>query len=404
MESWEEPNTLKENSVSVQHHVATLTASSPRKVPDMRTHGVLRSLAMIAAAIILIAGAVCPALGESYIITTNTPVKLTTAVEQPSDTLHILIKARGGQWQQPDYEVSGARISLSANPKALGGSELYLLINPPADLDLHDEKPPILLGIKADGKPLALERDVDLRTASAPPQAIAWGVADRENALDMKSLSIFINGKTLPTDKVSVKQISPRQVSVTVDLSEIDYGDYDLVLTVADAFPQANELQASVRFQRRPRGNYVRPQVGQAVVKVDSCHPSYPSLHPLTDGFKELSGQGASNDVTWASAEDGSPHWIDITLPEPKPLKEVTVYWAYSGSTFFTSRRIQIQVPDNGGWKTVYTSPEDSIPVGRNRTFAFDEVTTNRFRVYQPGNAGPESRPGLMWIAEVEAR
>ena len=370
----------------------------------MRRHGVLKSAGVIAAAIIIATLGVCPALAESYVITANTPVTMVTAVREPSAALRIFIKARGGQWQEPDYEVTGDRISLSINPKALGGSELYLLINPRADLDLYDEKPPVLLGIKADGKPLALELDVDLTTAPAPPRVIAWGLADRENALDMKSLSVQLNGRTLPADRVSVKQISPRQISVTVDLSEIDYGDYELVLTVADAFPQANELQASVSFQRRARGNYVRPQVGQVVVKVDSCYPNYPLVSSLTDGYNQLTGQGASNDVTWASAEGGSPHWIDITLPEPKPLKEVTVYWAYSGSTFFTSRQIEIQIPDNGGWKTVYTSPDKGIPVGRHKTFAFDEVTTDRFRVYQPGNGGPESRAGLMWIAEVEAR
>ncbi len=370
----------------------------------MKTHGLIASLTIIAAVMMFAALGVSPALAESYIITANTPVKMVTAVRQPGNTLRIFIKAQGGQWQQPDYEVVGDRISLSVNPKALGGSKLYLLINPPADLDLYDEKPPILLGVKADGKPLALELEVDLTAAPAPPQLIAWGLADRENALDMASLSVLLNGKTLPADKVSVKQISPRQVSVTVDLSEIDYGDYALVLTAADAFPQSNELQASVMFQRRPRGNYVRPQVGQVAVKVDSNYPNYPLVSALTDGHNQLTGQSSSNDVTWASAENSTAHWIEITLPEPKPLKEVTVYWAYSGSTFYTSRQIQIQIPDNGGWKTVYTSPKAGIPVGRNKTFVFDEVTTNRFRVYQPVNSGPESRSSLMWIAEVEAR
>jgi hypothetical protein len=124
----------------------------------------------------------------------------------------------------------------------------------------------------------------------------------------------------------------------------------------------------------------------------------------LIDGFKMLDGSGAGNDVTWASAEVDGPHWIEITLPEPKPMTEVTVYWAYSGQTFHTSQHIQIQVADNDRWRRVADSGDQVLSPQRNHTLRFDEVTTDRIRVYQPQKGGTVGRPDLMWVAEVEVR
>jgi hypothetical protein len=139
-------------------------------------------------------------------------------------------------------------------------------------------------------------------------------------------------------------------------------------------------------------------------VKVDSNYPNYPSIAPLTDGHKILSGAGAGNDVTWASAEHDGPHWIEVTMQEEKELSEVTIYWAYSGSTFHTSQKTMIQVPDGDGWKTIYESPDEGPGQQRSTTFTFDPVMTDRFRIVQPPGGGSPGRPDLMWVAEVEAR
>ncbi len=357
-----------------------------------------------AIAVLLITGAAAsgPLSADIYILTANVPVRVAAPIQQASGDMVVFIKAKGGQWQQPQYQVEGDRIILSPNPKELGGTELFLVINPPPELDLSDDNPPILLGIKGDGKPLRLEAVVDMGATLAPPQVLTWGVADRENALDLASLKVVLDGELVIDDRVSVTAVSSRQAGITVNLGDLEYGSHEISVKIADAFPQSNELQLKATVTKLATTNWMQAASDSVEVKVDSHYmTSYPSVAPLTDGF---CGEGSSNDVTWASAEDDQPHWIEIKLPQPRPLKEVTVYWANTGSTFHTSQNVQVQVPEDGGWKTVYTSPKQGLGAERCTTFFFDEVTTDRFRVYQPAGGGTSQRPNLMWVAEVEAR
>ena len=354
-------------------------------------------------------GAMCTALNQAhagtYVLTINVPIEVCLSIGASSDEIHVFMKARGGKWQQADYELRDGRIRVWPDPKKLGGNEILLIINPPADLDIFDERPPILLGIKADGKPLPSVSDLSLGQTLTPPRVVTWGVADRENALDLGSLRVVLDGELIKDERISVTPVSARQVAVCLDLQNLQYGEHEIEVTIADAFPQSNELHLRASVDKVAGTNYVRTASGEVEVTVDSHYETYyPSVAPLTDGFSQLTGEGAGNDVTWASAENDQPHWIEIKLPEPKPIKEVTVYWAYSGSTFYTSQNIHIQVPDDGGWRTVYTPPGGGFGPQRNTSFFFGEVTTDRFRVYQPPNGGPAPRPGLMWAAEVEAR
>ncbi len=361
-----------------------------------------RMLTMVLAALITVSCAVA-VNADVYLVTANVPVQISPPIT-PSENLAVFIKAKGGQWQEPEYVVRDGRVIISPDPKKLGGSEMILVIDPPDDLDLYDEKPPIILGIKVDGTPIRADRAVDLGKLSEAPQLVLWGIADRENALDPDSLRVLLNDRQLTGQSVVLNMVSPRQAAVTADLGDVEYGTHQLSMRIADIMPGANLLQAQVSFELVDLGNLIQLVRDEVVVETDSCFPSYPSVAPLIDGVKMLDGTGAGNDVTWASAESSAPHWIQITLPEPKPIKEVTVYWAYSGQTFHTSQRIEIQVPDNGGWRTVADSGEESLRPQRNHTFRFDELTTDRFRVYQPEKSGPSGRPDLMWVAEVEAR
>jgi len=342
---------------------------------------------------------------DIYILTANVPVRVAPPIQQASEEMAILIKAKGGKWQRAEYELEGDRVILSLNPRELGGTELFLVINPPPELDLYDEKPPVLLGIKGDGEALPARTALDIRATLTPPQVLEWGVADRENALDLSSLKVVLDGELVIDDRVSVTQVSKRQVGISLNLANLEYGSHEVSVKIADAFPQSNELHLKATLQKLASANWVQAEPGTVEVTVDSHYMSYyPSVAPLTDGFNMLTGEGAGNDVTWASAEDDQPHWIEIKLPQPKPIKEVTVYWSYSGSTFYTSQNIEIQVPEGGDWKTVYTSPKKGVTPARCTTFCFDEVTTDRFRVYQPSGGGTVQRPDLMWVAEVEAR
>ncbi len=373
-------------------------APRPHKVIAMR----ISTLALAVG--VIIAGLLPAALqADVYLVSANVPVQISPPV-QPSETLQVFIKAKGGEWQTPDYVVRDGRVIISPDPKKLGGSEMILVINPPADLNLNDSNPPIILGIKVDGAAHRASTALELGRLSDAPGVILWGIADRENALDLNTLRVTLNDRQIAPDALAVDVVGKRQVGVIADMGDIDYGKHEVTIRIADVIPGANRLEARIGFELVDTGNLIQLVRDKVVVKTDSCFSSYPNLEPLIDGFKMLDGSGAGNDVTWASAEMGGPHWIEVTLPEPKPMKEVTVYWAFSGQTFYTSQRVEVQVPDNGGWRTIATSGDQPLQPQRNHTLRFDEVTTDRFRVYQPDKGGPAARPDLMWVAEVEAR
>ncbi len=358
--------------------------------------------AVVVALLATIAGG--QALADAYIVTANVPVRLALPAPDVTPDAAVYIRAAGGQWQKVPFTLADGRILLTPNPKEAGGAQMYLLINPPAELDIYDQKPPILLGVKADGKPKKADANLDLGASSQVPQIILWGVADRENSLDLSSLKVILNGEVLGSDRVKVTPVSRRQVGIQVDMGELDYGEHSVQTSIKDAFPQSNTLNLSAKFTKIDTANVIQLLKADIVVKVDSNFSSYPSLAPLTDGFNRLSGSGSGNDVTWASAEVTGDHWIDVTLPKAVPLSEVTLYWAYTGGTFYTSQNIEIQVAAGDGWKTVAKSPAEGLQEGRNNTIKFNTVTTDHFRVYQPSGGGPASRPEIMWLAEVEAR
>lgn len=361
------------------------------------------TISRFALLVCIIAVAASAVLADTYVARTNVPIRIALPDGSGAE-MKVFIKASGGEWQKAEYELEENRIILSPNPRQLGGTEIFMVINPPADLVLEDSKPPLLLGVKADGQPLPNKTHQDLGRMLDPPTTVTFGVADRENALDLQSVQVTFDGSQLSADRVSVEEINRRQAKITADIAVDEYGGHEVQLRVADRSPEMHELQVRMQFEKIAGDNFVRPESGKAEVRVDSYFANYPSLEPLTDGHKILSGAGAGNDVTWASAENETSHWIEVTLPEHKTLSEVTVYWAYSGSTFHTSQHVMVQVPENDGWKTVYETPEGSQGAKRSSTYSFEPVQTQTFRVYQPPGGGPSSRPNLMWVAEVEAR
>lgn len=332
------------------------------------------------------------------------PVQLALPLAAQNDTLQAFIRAGEGPWQPATYELDDGRIIFQLRPAQLGGGHIMLLIDPPADLDIHDTSQPQLVGLKVDEKPLPAEQRVHLGASSDAPQQIRAGFVDAENALDLASVLATLNGLRLPAERISVTSPDPRKATVTVELGHVEYGRHRAVISIADASPMANAAQVSVDFERADTTNFLLASVADIKMQASSHFPNYESLAALNDGFQELSGVSCGNDVSWASSEGPSDHWLEVTMPQERTVKEVTIYWAYAGATYHTSQNILIQVPDNGAWRNVYTSPPEGHQPGPCTTFAFDPVTADRLRIYQPAGGGGAGRPNLMWLAEVEAR
>ncbi len=360
------------------------------------------TIVFLALAISLMCGGVASAATVHVMATA--PVQLALPLATQTTPIQTFVRANGGSWQTAEYERSEGRITFELRPSQLGGGRIMLLINPPADLDIHDATPPQLIGLKVDGKPLAAESSVNLGSMQQAPRAIRVGFADAENKLDPASVHATVNGRSLPDNSITLDIAHPRRATAAVELSHVEYGHHQVAISIADTAPSPNTAQVTVSFERIDTTNFIAAAVADIQMEASSSFPNYESLVALNDGFKQLTGAGCGNDVSWASAEEATDHWLEVTMPEAKTIKEVTVYWAYSGDTYFTSQKILIQVPDEGGWRNVSTPSPDGNPSGACTTFAFEPVKTDRFRIYQPKGGGSSSRPDLMWLAEIEAR
>jgi len=274
-----------------------------------------------------------------------------------------------------------------------------LLVNPPAGLVLDDFEGPKLTGLKVDGKALRAAPTVDLGALPAAPQQLVASFADTANAIAPGSDQVMLDGATAAVPGAG----SGRTATLAWRLPPLEYGKHEIVLSVADTSPQHNVSRYVIRFEYIEKGNVALAAQG-ATVAVDSSFSGYESLTPINDGNTALSGTSCGNDVTWASAEVPSDHWVEITLAKPTEIKEVTIYWAAYTDVAHTARHFQVQVPDGAGWKAVYTSPDAGEKESRITTARFAPVTTTKFRVFMPSGQGSTTRPNLLWVTEIKAR
>ncbi len=136
-----------------------------------------------------------------------------------------------------------------------------------------------------------------------------------------------------------------------------------------------------------------------ATVAVDSTHSSY-TLDPINDGLR-LEEYLSWKEVAWASTLEGDNHWVEFTFPEPKTPRRVDIYWSERN---IPSQEIQIQVPDNGDWKTIQTWSTDELSMVMVSIEIENPVETNKLRLFQDKDKGPidYSNPNIMWMSEVE--
>ena len=325
------------------------------------------------------------------------------AVAQGADKAAVYVRGDAVPWQPLAHERTNGRISFTLDPAQHGVSTLAVLINPPAHIDINDAAPPVIIGLKADGKPLPTADIVHLGLVSTPPQELLVGVADYENALAVDSVAVGLNGRPLRDDAVAVQVHSPSRLSVAVRPGEVPYGEHEVRIVVRDASPQANEGAIAVRFQYQDLNNFALAAQG-TTVRVSSAFTGYDDPAPLIDGHTVLSGTSCGPDVTWASAETAADHWAELTFTGTRTVREVTIYWAAYTDRLLTPRGFMVQVMQANEWHTVYRSPDEGEPPARLTTVRFTPVETDQVRVYMPQGQGSKERPNLLWIAEIEAR
>ncbi|MBV9925828.1 MAG: protein kinase [Acidobacteria bacterium] len=137
-------------------------------------------------------------------------------------------------------------------------------------------------------------------------------------------------------------------------------------------------------------------------VKVDSSYDGY-NARPLSDGVIDVRDIAAKryNQGNWVSAESPEPHWIELDFGKPQRLTAVYVYWGFDKDRYMPSRSVELQVPDGAGWRTVSTL-EPGANIDR-AAFEFAPFVAERVRLFQPAQSGPQNRPFVMWVREVQA-
>jgi hypothetical protein len=162
---------------------------------------------------------------------------------------------------------------------------------------------------------------------------------------------------------------------------------------------QASEPEATPGEQAQPAG--VAALASEVVV--DSSFDGY-NAKPLTDGVTDVREIASKryNQRNWVSAESPEPHWVELDFKQLASVTAVYVYWGFDRDRYMPSRRVELQTPDGaGGWRTVST-----LEPGGNfdrAAFEFSPFYAERVRLFQPAQAGPQNRPFVMWLREVQA-
>ena len=169
------------------------------------------------------------------------------------------------------------------------------------------------------------------------------------------------------------------------------------VSTNANVGSQTTEGVASVQHNTSPAIANVAAL--EAKVKTDSSFDGY-NTKPLTDGVVDVRQIKAMryNQGNWVSAESPEPHWIEFDFRAPARVTAVYVYWGFDRDRYMPSRRVELQAPDAGGWRTISTL-EPGEDFGRT-AFEFAPVVAERLRVFQPAQAGP-SVEALSYLPET---
>ena len=343
--------------------------------------------------------------GERMISTSShLPAQVAVSAEDLGQDIVAYRKAGDGPWRPVSSHKHDGMIVLDIVPEAYGASKVHFLLNPRPGVDLNDQKPPLLLGVKVDGRAIAARINQHLGVIPRAPELLTIGVAYRENALDLDSVQVAVNGEVVDGKQVSVERVSARQATVNVQLGEIiGYGKHRLAVSVSDDAPLGNRLAVALGFDTFDATNYALAAQG-ATLSVDSCMGNYESLVSLNDGVCYPAAPGRLNDVCWASADNALDHWIEVDFGRVREVCEVVVYWTWYRGTPHLPKESEVRIEQGGEWVKLDAKRIDGKGENCIGTFRFEPMELQKLRVYQLGGQGSSRAPGYMWVTELVVR
>jgi hypothetical protein len=121
------------------------------------------------------------------------------------------------------------------------------------------------------------------------------------------------------------------------------------------------------------------------------AQPFTPTTGVLTDGNFE---------TAWASEDDPREHWIELELPEPRPISRIALYWPEYGGRYQTARRLAVSIRSDGQWILLdEIDQETEAPLTECR---FEPVRVDAIRIVQATASGSKAYPNRMWLNQIE--
>ncbi len=119
----------------------------------------------------------------------------------------------------------------------------------------------------------------------------------------------------------------------------------------------------------------------------------------INDGIRP--GEAAStSDTAWVSAAECLPQWAAVVFPRVGRVERVEIHWG-RGRMPESSRAFVVQGRIDGAWFAIAAA---QVPNPESRTvLSFESVQVEAVRIWQDVDGGPESTPGRMHVAQLEA-
>ncbi|MBT3378771.1 MAG: discoidin domain-containing protein [Lentisphaerae bacterium] len=347
---------------------------------------------------VLIAGAAAAAGSASpclmYDIQTTTSV--TIRCKPLENARKVLFLNSEGTWTEASMKATDGGKAIRVDVTRIKAGKTILLVDPPEWMNCADRTPPVVRSISIDGKKLPAGGTIDLGTVGTVPGTITMSFEDEHNPIAPGSLQATMDGSPLPAEGFALDN-AKEKLSCRLRPGDTDYGPHVINLSVADRAPFANTASLRIRFNYLDTNDIAQASLG-AKVTVDSCYSGY-EPETLIDGDSQSCAGSGSPTTTWASAETGAEHWVEIAFPKPQQVDGIALYWAYRKP----AKRVLAQIHKNGEWTTLGTA-ERKQGEQVSSTIRFAPVTIGRIRVLQPPNCGREDRPNLFWLGEISVR
>ena len=110
--------------------------------------------------------------------------------------------------------------------------------------------------------------------------------------------------------------------------------------------------------------------------------------------------EASTSETAWVSASEPLPQWAAVVFALAARIGRVVVYWG-KGRVPESSRRIEVQGRREGAWVAVAAR---EIRAAELKTeLVFEPVQVEAIRIWQDADGGPESTPGRMHVAQLEA-